>query len=286
MTVLLAHHAGFCWGVRRVVQLAEDQARTHTRPVYTFGPLIHSNAVIERLTQHGIRVIPPDADDAALARLEPDALIIIRAHGVPPHATARLQQAGFALVNGTCPHVEKIQRLIADAHQAGRTVFILGDAKHAEVIGLLGFCNERGHVLHSAAADLPNLPPTAPITVVAQSTLDATTFTALVGAITAYFINVIVEDTRCNATSRTQAEARELCARVAAMVVIGDRHSANTNRLEQICRECGARTFHVENADDLLPGDFAGCATVGVTAGSSTPDWLIAAVITRLESFR
>ncbi|MCX7004427.1 MAG: 4-hydroxy-3-methylbut-2-enyl diphosphate reductase [bacterium] len=260
-------------------------ASSGTRPVYTFGPLIHNNAVIERLTQHGIRVIPPDANDAALARLAPDALIIIRAHGVQPHATARLQQAGFALVNGTCPHVEKIQHLIAAAHQAGRTVFILGDAAHAEVIGLLGFCDTRGHVVHTAAADLPNLPPATPITVVAQSTLDATTFTTLVGAITARFTNVIVEDTRCHATSRTQAEARALCARVAAMVIIGDRHSANTNRLEQICRECGARTFHVEHADDLQPGDFTGCAAVGVTAGSSTPDWLIAAVITRLESF-
>jgi len=285
MTVLLANHAGFCWGVRRVVQLAEDQARTRTRPVYTFGPLIHSNAVIERLTQHGIRVIPPDVDAAALARLEPDAIIILRAHGVPPHATARLQQAGFAIVNGTCPHVEKIQRLIAAAHQAGRTVVILGDAQHAEVIGLLGFCDNAGHVMQTPA-HLPALPAHTPLTVVAQSTLDADTFCSLVAALTAHFTDLVVENTRCDATARTQREARELCARTDAMVVIGDTHSANTMRLAQICRECGARTVHVESADNLQPGDFAGCATVGVTAGSSAPDWLIAAVVARLESFR
>jgi 4-hydroxy-3-methylbut-2-enyl diphosphate reductase len=284
MTVLLAKHAGFCWGVRRVVRMVEEHAQRAARPVYTFGPVIHNSAVNERLAQHGVRVIPPDAADAQLAALESDALVIVRAHGVPPDEYTRLQRAGFTIVNGTCPHVENIQRLVAEAHRAGRTVVILGDAHHAEVIGLLGFCANAGHVMQTPA-QLPALPAQTPVTVVAQSTLDADTFGSLVAALTAHFTDVAVENTRCDATARTQREARELCARVDAMIVIGDTHSANTMRLVQICRECDARTIHVENADALRADDFRGCATVGVTAGSSTPDWLIAAVVARLESF-
>jgi len=284
MDVVLAQHAGFCWGVRRVVKLAEGCVVGARTPVCTYGPLIHNTAVIERLAQAGVRVIPPDADAAALAQIEPGAVVIIRAHGVPPAELVRLRSAGLEIVNGTCPHVEKIQQAVAGAHAAGRTVLIAGDPGHAEVVGLMAFCEPRGYVI-SAATELPTLASTTAVTLVAQSTLDAVTFTNLSAAAAARYQDLEINDTRCDATARTQAEAHDLCRDVDAMVVIGGRHSANTNRLAQICRERGARTLHVERAEELTRAAFAGCARVGVTAGSSTPDWLIAEVVARLRQF-
>jgi 4-hydroxy-3-methylbut-2-enyl diphosphate reductase len=284
MDVVLAQHAGFCWGVRRVVKLAERCVADAQTPVYTYGPLIHNAAVTDRLAQAGVRVIPPDADAATLARIEPGAVVIIRAHGVPPAELVRLRSAGLEIVNGTCPHVEKIQQAVARAHAAGRTVLIAGDPGHAEVVGLMAFCEPRGFVI-STAAELPTLDATTPVTLVAQSTLDAATFSALSTAVAACFQDLEINDTRCDATARTQAEAYDLCRDVDMMVVIGGRHSANTNRLAQICRERGTRTLHVERAEELTPSAFSGYTRVGVTAGSSTPDWLIAEIVARLRQF-
>ena len=284
MKVILASHAGFCWGVKRVVNLTTERVGSGGAPVYTYGPLIHNNAVIERLVASGVRMLPAGADGQALAALEPGAVVVIRAHGVTPDEYSRLRHAGIEVVDGTCPHVVKIQHAVEAAHAAGRSVIILGDKGHAEVAGLLGFCKGKGHVVCSVD-EVAHMDMTGPVSVVAQSTLDARAFTELTGAVLKRWPDAAIVDTRCDATARTQDEAVALCRQVEAMVVIGGRHSANTNRLAQLCREQGVTTIHIETAAELEPGLLAGIGTVGVTAGSSTPDWLIAEVVALLDDF-
>ena len=282
MRVVLAENAGFCWGVKRVVNLTQERAGiAGTMPVYTYGPLIHNNSVIGRLREKGVRVLEADADAHALDGIEHGAVVIIRAHGITPDEHKRLECAGVEVVDGTCPHVIKIQKAVEAAHAAGRTVVIMGDKGHAEVAGVLGFCKGRGRVA-SSAEEVAHLDIAEPVTAVAQSTLDATTFAELTAAIRARWPQAEIIDTRCNATSNTQEEAIALCRKVDAMVVIGGRHSANTNRLAQLCREQGVKTIHVETADELAGESFKGVKTVGVTAGSSTPDWVIAEVMETL----
>lgn len=282
MTVLLAETAGFCWGVKRVVNRALEEARKKGRRLYTYGPLIHNRDMIRRLEEAGVHMLAPDTDVATLRALPNNAAVVVRAHGIPPEESERLCACGLDVIDGTCPHVVQIQRTVAEASRAGRAVVILGDKGHAEVIGLLGFCRGNGHVI-SNVAEIDTLEIEGPLTVVAQSTLDEQHFLALVERLAARFSDVSVQDTRCDATARTQAEGLRLCEKVDAMVVIGGLHSANTRRLAEICRERCAATHHIENVAGLGEIDFAGVTTVGVTAGSSTPDWVIEEVVEALR---
>ena len=278
MKILLAEHAGFCWGVKRVVKLSHELANHKHRPIYSMGPLIHNNAVISRLKEKGIEVLPADVSVEELQALPAASIVIIRAHGVPPEERSRLTAAGVELVDGTCPHVIQIQKKVKKAHEAGRFVLILGDKGHAEVTGLLGYCPGQGTVV-SGPGDLDDIPVDTPVTVVCQSTLDAESFTLITAEIKRRFADIEIADTRCDATTQRQIEAIELCGKVDAMVVIGGRNSANTNRLTQICRNHVLRTYHIETAAELSAMDFENSATVGVTAGASTPDWIIEEVI-------
>ncbi|NLF41038.1 4-hydroxy-3-methylbut-2-enyl diphosphate reductase [bacterium] len=279
MNVIVAKNAGFCWGVKRAVTLSRDAARKKGGRIYTYGPLIHNRSVIKRLEAEGVHVLPEHADAHAAGA----ATLIIRAHGVPPGDTQRLVDAGYDVIDGTCPHVVKIQKEVARAHKAGRTIVIVGDSDHAEVRGLLGFCGGKGIVV-AGVDEIAAVPRDEPVTVVAQSTLDEETFAAVSHAVKNHCADAAIVDTRCNATAKTQREAIALCAQVDAIVIVGGRDSANTNRLAQLCREQGVRTFHVEEAGELRDSEFAGVATVGITAGSSTPDWLIAEVAERLRA--
>jgi 4-hydroxy-3-methylbut-2-enyl diphosphate reductase len=282
MTVLLAETAGFCWGVKRVVSRALEEAERGGRRIYTYGPLIHNSDMIARLEQAGVHMLSPDTTESGLAALPQNAAVVVRAHGIPPAESDRLCACGLEVIDGTCPHVVQIQRTVAQASRDGRTVVILGDKGHAEVIGLLGFCRGHGYVI-SDVGEVGALDIDGPLTVVAQSTLDEQHFVDLVRALSECFDDVDVRDTRCDATARTQAEALTLCSEADVMVVIGGLQSANTRRLAEICRAQGVTTHHIERAADLARIDFTDVATVGVTAGSSTPDWIIADVVEALR---
>jgi 4-hydroxy-3-methylbut-2-enyl diphosphate reductase len=282
MKILLAEHAGFCWGVKRVVNLSWELAGRESRPIYSYGPLIHNNAVVEKLAEKGISVLPTDTLDERITDLPGNALVIIRAHGVPPDELNRFAGQGIETVDGTCPHVIQIQKKVERAHNEGRYVIIIGDKGHAEVTGLLGYCPGHGSVV-SSAADLEACSADAPVTVVCQSTLDEETFSAVTEEINMRYPDVEIVDTRCNATTQRQNETIALCANADIMVVIGGRNSANTNRLAQICRDQGKKTIHVERAGELNPRDFKDTECVGVTAGASTPDWIINEVVETLK---
>ena len=277
MQVLLAKSAGVCLGVRRAVEKALSVAAESSTPVFTDGPLVHNPAMLAELERRGIRVA--DGPDAVPS----GATLIVRAHGIPPERRRALLTATPRLIDATCPEVARIQGLIRLRVARGRSVVILGDAGHAEVVGLLGHAGGRGHVV-SSVEDVAALPADlAPVTLVAQSTQDADTFAAVAAAVRARFPGAEILDTICDATRSRQGELRELAARADMLVVVGSPTSANTRRLAEIGERLRP-TLLVRDAADIRPADFADARVIGLTAGASTPDDVIQAVRAKLES--
>jgi len=274
MQVFLAENAGFCWGVKRVVKLTNEIIDKGEKPIFTHGPLIHNQSVIERLTEKGVRVLPENFAD----EIDGNAVIIIRAHGIPPEEKEKLMKTEAKIVDGTCPHVVKIQKEVKKAYESNRAVIILGDKGHAEVVGLMGFCSENCFVV-SNEEDLGKIHESLPVTVVVQSTLDEQTFDKFSQLIKNKFDEVKIIDTRCDATTRRQEDAINLCKKVDMVIVIGGKNSANTNRLAKICNDENITTLHIETAKELETVDFSGVKKVGITAGASTPDWIIEEVV-------
>lgn len=276
MQVILAKSAGFCVGVRRAVEKAIDSAARASGPVFTDGPLIHNPDMLEELGRRGIHV----AED--LASVPDGATLVIRAHGIPPDRRTALLAASARVVDATCPEVARIQGLIRQNVARGRAIVILGDAGHAEVVGLLGHAQGRGHIV-SNANDVAALPADiGPVTLVAQSTQDEDAFAAVADAVRERFPDAEILDTICDATKNRQRELRDLAARSDMLVVVGSRTSANTRRLADIAARLRP-TALVSGADDICAGDFATAQTIGLTAGASTPDATIQAVLRRLQ---
>lgn len=282
MRVRLARHAGFCMGVRRAMELALTQAHHAEGPVFTYGPLIHNPQVLELLESKGIQAlkeIPPPGSVTG-------GTVIIRAHGVPPQDKTRLKQAGFSqIVEGTCPRVIRVQAIIARAARRGADVVIVGDASHPEVVGLLGHAKGRGWVV-SRPSEVAGLPELKNVVVVAQTTQTGENFKAIVGALSDRFGPLEVHETICEATHRRQDEVKSLAREVDGVVVVGGRNSGNTQRLAQVAAESNKPVFAVETEEDLPRGELAHLETVGVTAGASTPNWLIKRVLRELGAIR
>lgn len=280
MRVILAKTAGFCMGVRRAVDLALAEADKHSETIFTYGPLIHNPQVLESLRSKGVDIIeqPPGTDSVKRGT------VIIRAHGVPPQDMQQLGEAGFDnIIDGTCPHVGRVQKIIDQATRQGHDVIIVGDADHPEVVGLLGHSSGRGHVVNSPQA-VKALPELHHPVLVAQTTQDEAVFDAVEEAVRGRYIDAEIHTTICAATHRRQEEARRLAERVDAMVVVGGRNSGNTARLAHIAAASGKPAVWVETPEELDLSQFAGLEVVGVTAGASTPNWLIEKVVEELES--
>ncbi|MBU2467476.1 MAG: 4-hydroxy-3-methylbut-2-enyl diphosphate reductase [Proteobacteria bacterium] len=282
MRVRLARHAGFCMGVRRAMELALAQAHHAQGPVFTYGPLIHNPQVLELLASKGIQVlkeVPPPGSVSG-------GTVIIRAHGVPPQDKARLKQAGFSqIVEGTCPRVIRVQAIIARAAKRGAEVIIVGDASHPEVVGLLGHAQSRGRVV-SRPGEVAELPELREVVVVAQTTQTSENFAAIVRALGRRFGPVEVHETICEATHRRQDEVKSLAHEVDGVVVVGGRNSGNTQRLAQVAAESNKPVFAVETEEELPREQLARLDLVGVTAGASTPNWLIKRVLRELVAIR
>ena len=275
MRVVMARKAGFCMGVRRAVQLALKAAQEAEKPVYTYGPLIHNPQTLKLLEVLGIKVLKEIPERGK-------GTVIIRAHGVPPEEKERLKKAGFKVIDGTCPRVLRVQALARRFSQEGYHVIIIGDPDHAEVKGILGYAGERGIVV-SNFRDLEKLPPLEKYVILSQTTQDEEFFELIAEEILKRFPGGKVYNTICNATHNRQQEVRRLCRECEAIVVVGGKHSANTNRLAMIAREEGRDVFLVETAEELDLEALKKYRKVGVTAGASTPNWVINQVIRTLE---
>lgn len=278
MNVIVAKSAGFCWGVRRAVETARKTAESSSGTVFTDGPLIHNGHMMQRLEDSGVK------ETSTPSSLPPEATLIVRAHGIPPDRRTALESLPLHLVDATCPDVAKIQRIIRENAAQGRTVLVLGDPGHAEVIGLLGYAGACGRVVTSPQ-DVDKLPNDLQrVCLVSQSTQSEKTFAETAEAVLRKFHDATIVNTICNATRSRQAELEVLAATCEVFVVVGSPASANTQRLAQLASELRP-TFVADSADELSPEDFAPFTNVAVTAGASTPDFMIEKVTARLKSF-
>lgn len=271
MKVRLAKSAGFCMGVRRAMEIALSEANKGDGELFTYGPLIHNQQVLDLLRAKGVDIIE-DLD------AHPGGRIIIRAHGISPADRERIRKSHFRIIDATCPRVGKVQSIIKRYHTKGYTPVIFGDARHPEVIGLMGYGGDNTIVIGSPR-DVEKLPDDEQLVVVSQTTQDVDAYRATVQAIRDRFPEAVIFDTICHETYRRQREVRALASEVDSMVVVGGSNSGNTRRLYQISKSLGIPTFHVETEKELEDSWFSSAETVGVTAGASTPNWMIKKVM-------
>ena len=276
MKVLLAKKAGFCMGVRRAVETTLETVQQTDKEITTFGPLIHNPQVLNLLEERGVKVINDIPDHHS-------GVVIVRAHGVPPDQKASLKKAGADVKDATCPRVVKVQAIIKRHKKDNRFTVIIGDKNHAEVIGLMGYAEPEVAVV-SDVEDIDDLDITGPYIIVSQTTQDDDSFDRLSTLITDRFPGGKVFNTICDSTHKRQNEVRVLCDQVEAVVVVGGKTSANTKRLAEIAEQKGLPVFLVETEADLDVSQLRAFETVGVTAGASTPTWMINRVMRTLEA--
>lgn len=277
MRVVRARNAGACYGVQRALDMALA-AVEGGGAASTLGPLIHNPQVVADLAARGVRAVEHVEDVHA-------GSIVIRSHGVTPAVRRAAEARGLPVVDATCPHVARAQKAAAQLGKRLGRVVVVGEAGHPEVEGLVACAREAGAEVFVAArpADLPAC-LREPVGVVVQTTQTRAALDAVEAALRTRGVNPEVKNTICSATSQRQEAAAELAGEVDAIVVVGGRNSSNTTRLADICAASCPRTYHIESPDEVDPAWFAGCECVGVTAGASTPEAHIAAVVARLEA--
>jgi len=278
MQVLLAEEYGFCFGVERAVEMVEG-ALSEGATVRTLGPLIHNTQEIQRLEAEGVRTIDAPADVTA------GETAVIRAHGVTPQVQRELEERAERVIDATCPFVTKVQKLAERAAREGRDVVVVGNPDHPEMIGVVGYAPTRSHVVRDAS-EVAALPPLHAPLVVSQTTLKLKTFLEAAAAVRAKSdAEPQVVNTICSATRDRQDAARALAGEVDAFYVIGGKHSSNSLKLLSVCKEQCARSFLIETPEEINAEDLRDASRVGVTAGASTPEELVAHVLRSLASF-
>jgi small subunit ribosomal protein S1 len=275
MEIILVPEGGFCFGVRRAMKMAEEMLARHGSGV-TLGPLIHNREAVAGLAERGLRVVE-SADET-----RPGEVVMLRTHGTGPDTVGKLQERGVTLVDATCPFVARAQREAAQYHSEGYQVLVLGEADHPEARGIAEHTGGAATIVESPA-DLAGLKLRKQVAVVCQTTQRLDNLQALAHKLLPVVSELRVANTICDATSKRQEASLQVARQVDVMIVVGGQHSANTTRLAQICAETGTPTHHIETAAVLQAEWLAGVAEVGVTAGASTPEWLVAEVVDRLR---
>ncbi|MBR5533949.1 MAG: bifunctional 4-hydroxy-3-methylbut-2-enyl diphosphate reductase/30S ribosomal protein S1 [Ruminiclostridium sp.] len=278
--VILAKSAGFCFGVRRAVQLAEEIA-DQGKPYVMLGPVIHNDNVIEDLAARGVGCVH------AIEEVPPGYGVIIRSHGEPKAVYDRLEKMGCPIADATCVKVSQIHQIVKEASDRGRQVIIIGSPEHPEVKAIAGWC-ERAEIFRNveelgAFLDETKENPQKPVTLVSQTTSTDKIWTPCREKVKKECTNAEIFDTICDATCKRQSEAQRLAEHCGAMIVIGDRKSSNTNRLAELCRAHCPLVFHISRAEELDRSMVSGVASVGITAGASTPGWIIKEVNNKMS---
>lgn len=274
MDVKVAKSAGFCFGVKRAVDLVYEQACI-PGALYTYGPIIHNEEVVHDLEKKGVQVIHSTDE---LERLE-KGRVIIRSHGVGQETQQRLEAAGFEVLDATCPFVKKIHRIVAEHSGAGDHIIIIGNPTHPEVQGICGWCDPAHTTVIETVEEAESfcLPEKKNLCIVSQTTYNNKKFKNLVEIIQnkGYYICICILNTICNATAERQTEARMLAGESDAMIVIGGSHSSNTQKLFEICKDECKNTYYIQTLEDLDSTELRGLGNVGITAGASTPNNII-----------
>jgi len=277
MKVIVARHAGFCFGVKRATLMAFEKASEKGRcRTCTLGPIIHSPQVVARLEEKGVKVIK------SLADID-EGRIILRSHGVTAAEMKEAYDKGLDVVDATCPFVKKAQNQVQMLSEEGYDMVIVGEKEHPEVEGIISYATGKVFVVASVE-DALNLPEMKKTGVVAQTTQSYQTLKAVVDVCLAKTQELRVFNTICDATTVRQEEAKAIAGNVGCMLVIGGFNSANTRRLAEVCSEIEINTHHVETVDQLSPEWFVGIEAIGVTAGASTPKWLIDEVLEGIKA--
>ena len=276
MKIRIAKKAGFCMGVRRAVNLVLSALNQGKYPIYTYGPLIHNPQTLELLNKLGVKIIRDLKDDF------PSGVCIIRAHGIPPQEKEELSKK-HEILDGTCPRVLKVQALAKKAISEGKEVVIIGDKEHAEIKGILGVLQNKGYVV-SSFEDLKNLPELKNYVILSQTTQDENLFKTLSQAILEKYPQGEIINTICKATEVRQNGVRNLSKISSSIIVIGGKFSANTNRLAEIAKKEGKKVYLIEKTEEIPLEEIKKEKIVGITAGASTPNWLINEVVDFLKS--
>jgi (E)-4-hydroxy-3-methyl-but-2-enyl pyrophosphate reductase len=286
MQVILAKKRGFCFGVEKAIALAQKLLH-EKKQVYCLGHLIHNNLVVERLARDGLLVVKSleeiPAQSAAPVSGDGDPpTVLIRSHGCRPEVLEEVKARGLLLADATCILVKRAQKLVGELHQQGYQVVVIGDPNHPEVQGVVGYAPNV--IVVAGPDDLDKLPPSGRLAVISQTTHSAEDFGRILGLIAMRgYEEMKVVNTICNEASRRQASAIELCRQVQVMFVLGSRHSANTRELAELCQRNGVATYHLESWEEFQGAYVEGKTVAGITAGASTPDWIIEEFIENLR---
>ncbi|MBO6214005.1 MAG: 4-hydroxy-3-methylbut-2-enyl diphosphate reductase [Lachnospiraceae bacterium] len=277
MKVILAESAGFCFGVKRALDIAEETIKNEKGPIYTYGPIIHNEQVVRDLEEKGVMVMPEESDPADYER----GIVIIRSHGVSREVTEKIEAAGHRVVDATCPFVGKIHRIVEEKTEAGEKVIIIGDETHPEVRGIIGWAKSDDVVAVKNEEEARKYSANSgdTVNIVAQTTFNLRKFEDLVEIIKQKGYHIVVLNTICNATEERQNEALRLSSIVDAMIVIGGANSSNSRKLYEICRNNCKAAYFIQCNDDLDRSRFFDCKTIGITAGASTPYYIIQEVL-------
>lgn len=276
MEILVAKNAGFCFGVKRAINMAQDCVKEADGNIYTLGPIIHNPQVVKELEESGISKVDKVEEIN-------NGTVIVRSHGVTLHEMETIKEKGLKVVDATCPFVKKTHEYVELLTREGYSVIVVGEKEHPEVKGILSY-GAKDIVAAASVEDLKDMPRRKKIGIVAQTTQSIENLQAVVAYCLKKASELKIFNTICNATSVRQQESIELAKQVDCMIVVGGRNSANTNRLAEICRKIQPKTYHIEVPEELNQIQFNGAKNVGITAGASTPNWIIEKVIEALEN--
>ncbi len=275
--VIVAKNAGFCYGVKRAITLAERAAKQHDK-VYTLGPLIHNPQEVNRLSSIGVKT-------AESVDIDKDATVIVRSHGIPPEKERFLRNTFLNVIDATCPYVKAVHEAVVSLAREGYFVVVVGEKDHPEVQGTIGYLEEAEgrYKVVDHIEDLEDIKEEK-VGVVAQTTQNEVFFENVVLRLLKKVKELKVINTICNATEERQADIYELAPKVDVMIIIGGKNSGNTKRLFEISKSLNERSYHIETKDEIDPSWLEGANVVGLSAGASTPDWIIEDVKRFLEN--
>ena len=273
MNVTIAKSAGFCFGVKRAVNMVYEAIAKESLPIYTYGPIIHNDEVVKDMKSQGVQVV---SNLEQLDSLE-KGIMIIRSHGISKAEYEQIEQAGFTIMNATCPFVLKIHKLVEQHSKNGEHIIIVGNSEHPEVKGIRGWIHgNKVNIINSQnEAENLSISSNEKVCIVSQTTFNYKKFKEIVEIIVEKGYDIIVLNTICNATKERQTEAREIASKSDAMIVIGDKNSSNTQKLFEICKKECENTYYVQTSNDMDYTKLESINNVGITAGASTPNNII-----------
>jgi len=277
LKIQVADYSGFCFGVKKAVSAVYDASADVKGKIYTYGPIIHNSEVVKKLEQRGVKVLD------SIDELKENDTIVIRSHGVPKAVIEALKSKNVNIIDATCPFVDYIHKKVEEYYTKGYQILIIGDPEHPEVKGINGWCDNNAIIINSKE-EVDNLKTYSKVCIVSQTTTSLCKWSNIVPSLLFISKEIVLLNTICSATEQRQKSAEELAKNCDAVIVLGGYNSSNTQKLVEICKKYCPKTYHIENINELNFDDFKEVNTLGITAGASTPDWIIKEAINKMSN--